>query len=70
MKAKVTGSIIPPRGTPGANGAYLVDLELEVVDDSTVAMMRFFTEQLEDAGIDPEFVQAVKDAVKIVKANV
>lgn len=30
MKFRITGSIRPPRGTPGANGAYLVDLDLEV----------------------------------------
>ena len=26
----VKGSIQPPRGTPGANGAYIVDLEVSV----------------------------------------
>ncbi len=30
MKLKVTGSIQPPRGTPGANSAYIVDLEIDV----------------------------------------
>ncbi len=30
MKFTIKGSIRPPRGTPGANGAYLVDLDLEV----------------------------------------
>ena len=29
MKFHVKGSIRPPRGTPGANGAYSVDLEIE-----------------------------------------
>ena len=30
MKIKITGAITPPRGTPGANSAYLVDLEMEI----------------------------------------
>jgi hypothetical protein len=30
MKATVKGSIQPPRGTPGANGAFIVDLEVEI----------------------------------------
>ena len=30
MKFRIKGSIQPPRGTPGANGAYIVDLDLEV----------------------------------------
>ena len=30
MKFHIKGSIRPPRGTPGANGAYLVDLDLEI----------------------------------------
>lgn len=30
MKFRIKGSIRPPRGTPGANGTYLVDLDLEV----------------------------------------
>lgn len=29
MKFTVKGTIKPPRGTPGANGVYAVDLELE-----------------------------------------
>ena len=29
-KIRVKGTIVPPRGTPGANGAYLVDLDVEV----------------------------------------
>lgn len=29
MKFKIHGTIVPPRGTPGANGAYMVDLEIE-----------------------------------------
>ncbi len=29
MKFHVKGTIRPPRGTPGANGAYTVDLEIE-----------------------------------------
>lgn len=30
MRFRITGSIRPPRGTPGANYPYLVDLEIEV----------------------------------------
>jgi len=30
MKINIKGSITPPRGTPGANGAYLVDLDVEL----------------------------------------
>lgn len=30
MKFRIKGTIVPPRGTPGANGAYVVDLDLEV----------------------------------------
>ena len=30
MKATIRGSITPPRGTPGANGAYIVDLEVDI----------------------------------------
>lgn len=29
MKFHVKGTIRPPRGTPGANGTYTVDLEIE-----------------------------------------
>lgn len=29
MKYRVKGTIVPPRGTPGANGAYMVDLEVD-----------------------------------------
>ena len=32
MKYRVKGTVVPPRGTPGANGAYMVDLDVE--DDS------------------------------------
>ena len=30
MKLKVRGSVQPPRGTPGANSAFLVDLEIDL----------------------------------------
>ncbi len=29
MKFKIHGKIVPPRGTPGANYPYVVDLEIE-----------------------------------------
>lgn len=32
MKARIHGTIVPPRGTPGANGAYMVDLVVEIPD--------------------------------------
>ena len=40
MKATVKGSIQPPRGTPGANGAYIVDLEIEIPDHYKEASAR------------------------------
>ena len=33
MKINVKGSITPPRGTPGANGAYLVDIDVELPEE-------------------------------------
>ncbi|MCK5712977.1 MAG: hypothetical protein KAI25_09685 [Hyphomicrobiaceae bacterium] len=30
VKIRLKGTIQPPRGTPGANGAFLVDLEMEI----------------------------------------
>ena len=30
VRVTVKGTIVPPRGTPGANGAYVVDLEVDV----------------------------------------
>ncbi len=33
MKATIRGTVRPPRGTPGANGVYTVDLVVEIADE-------------------------------------
>ncbi len=36
MKFTIRGTVQPPRGTPGANGAYVVDLTIEIPDSVTL----------------------------------
>ncbi len=50
MKYRVKGTVVPPRGTPGANGAYMVDLDVESEDEMATVLRDAFVAKQGDAG--------------------
>lgn len=70
MKYRVKGTIVPPRGTPGANGAYVVDLDVDG-DDSFIQLLKDAraSGRVPEAGFDysPEDVAVVVRSTKDVR---
>ena len=72
-KIRVKGTIVPPRGTPGANGAYLVDLDVEVPVQGLIDWIDAFLKDRGERHLDnlikqrdegtPYFTQFIDDSV-------
>lgn len=56
MKLTIKGTIQPPRGTPGANGAYTVDLDVEI-PERIARLIEVAGVVISDAGEIPESVR-------------
>lgn len=73
MKYRVKGTIVPPRGTPGANGAYMVDLEVDgeevaakltaTLGDPVALGARVRSDETAPGGMTPNEKKEMKNAI-------